>query len=803
MSINKRLINTGVEAAPAAFDALQNFETVTYTGNGGTLKVTGYIRKGAAFNGSSSKITLPSGSPFDDSNTIKSISGWIKADTTSSRVVLYSHSSLTNTNDYFYVGYLADLNRIYVAVRDGSSSNQNNRYVNITPNTNWNHIVAQLNGSTVEVWLNGVQQTVNDNISGSASSSSWIDYPTYDSSVVASIGISRVQSPVYSAGKIDQVRIFNTALNSTQVGQLAAEDYTDPKKSTTDYFGNGSAIALYELDEDANSSNFEQAAVFNGSDSRINTNDNKAFVADEMSISLWGRLNATGANENLISNWNSSGTRETSFQFTITSANKLELIVYASNDSTDYKQYVSNSALTGLTNWNHFSFTLTSGITAKLYVNGSEVSTTVTNGATYTSGTINTTGTFDTIIGAIGNASTGIDGEIDQVRIYSSALSSGDVTNLYNESSVPTANLVAHYKLDGNATDETGNYDGTETSITYSTGVYGGTPANVNFLGMAFKPDLIWFKNRDLTDTHRLHDSIRGIGTYLSSVNTAAELTISSGGPQSFDSNGFTTSSGGAYNATNEDYVAWCWRAAGYSNTFNVLEGGVTDTGSTASNVGITAGSNTNGWGVSANRDAGFSIVKYTGNGSNSSIGHGLNEAPELVIIKSRDQSTRNWITHFSSLGAGAYMSLNITNANATSTARINTTTSTVVNIGTSANVNANNDKLIMYCFHSVSGYSSIGSFVGDGSTDTVLNLGFEPKWIMIKNSDTTTGWFIMDSIRDNFAKRLRADVDNGESNIGTLTTSSTGITISSTSSDGRINGRPGYSDTMMYLAIA
>ena len=83
-----------------------------------------------------------------------------------------------------------------------------------------------------------------------------------------------------------------------------------------------------------------KGAAFNGSDSRINTNDNKSFVADEMSISLWGRLNATGSGEVLISNWNSSGTRDTSFQFTITSANKLELLVYASNDSTDYKQYV-------------------------------------------------------------------------------------------------------------------------------------------------------------------------------------------------------------------------------------------------------------------------------------------------------------------------------------------------------------------------------------------------------------------------------------------------------------------------------
>jgi hypothetical protein len=56
--VGKRLVNTGGAASAAAFDPLQNFETVTYTGNGGTQKITGYIRKGAAFNGSSSQIDL-------------------------------------------------------------------------------------------------------------------------------------------------------------------------------------------------------------------------------------------------------------------------------------------------------------------------------------------------------------------------------------------------------------------------------------------------------------------------------------------------------------------------------------------------------------------------------------------------------------------------------------------------------------------------------------------------------------------------------------------------------------------------
>ena len=76
MSFNKKFFTTGgiVASTPsaAAFDPLQNFETVTYTGNGSTQKITGYIRKGAAFNGSSSKIDISATSTtpvdFSDEN---------------------------------------------------------------------------------------------------------------------------------------------------------------------------------------------------------------------------------------------------------------------------------------------------------------------------------------------------------------------------------------------------------------------------------------------------------------------------------------------------------------------------------------------------------------------------------------------------------------------------------------------------------------------------------------------------------------------------------------------------------------
>ena len=92
----------------------------------------------------------------------------------------------------------------------------------------------------------------------------------------------------------------------------------------------------------------------------------------------------------------------------------------------------------------------------------------------------------------------------------------------------------------------------------------------------------------------------------------------------SFDSDGFST--GGRkliqiLNVNGDTYASWNWKAAN-------------STGSSNSNGSITST-------VSANTTAGFSIVKYTGTGSNGTVGHGLGQAPEMIIVKNRDDNGR------------------------------------------------------------------------------------------------------------------------------------------------------------------
>jgi hypothetical protein len=339
------------------------------------------------------------------------------------------------------------------------------------------------------------------------------------------------------------------------------------------------------------------------------------------------------------------------------------------------------------------------------------------------------------------------DGKLDQVRIYSSALDSTDVEKLYKESAdVPTANLVAHYKLDGNATDETETYDGTASNVTYSAGVYGGTPTNVNFLGMAFQPDLVWFKNRTGAYLHQIYDSIRGVDKCLNTgaggvgSRTGAEAEFDDGGNDlmSFDNNGFTigASALGSVNENGFQHVAWCWKAGGSVTPNNNTDGTITST-------------------VSANQDAGFSIVKInsaTGTSADT-IGHGLSQAPEMIFYKTTN-TTGNWAVYHSALGNTKGVYLNLTSAAVTSQYFWNNTSPTS-SVFTAWGSQGNSH--IAYCFHSVDGYQKVGYFNQLSGTTTV-STGFEPRFLIIKRTDSTGDWIIFDNLRNNGDAALYAN---------------------------------------------
>ena len=307
--------------------------------------------------------------------------------------------------------------------------------------------------------------------------------------------------------------------------------------------------------------------------------------------------------------------------------------------------------------------------------------------------------------------------------------------------------------------------------------LYTGNGASRSITGLGFQPDFTWIKARSVAYSHRLADSVRGAGKELYSDDTAAETTNSANGyVTSFDSDGFSLGTGIGVNANTQTFIAWNWKAngSGSSNT----AGSITST-------------------VSANTTNGFSVVTYTGNGSNSTVGHGLGVVPSFIILKQRNQID-NWLVYHTSIGASNFLRLNTTGASTSGTPWQSTTpTSSVVYLG-SGSTSQSGWTYVMYCFAPIAGFSAFGSYTGNSSTDgPFIYLGFTPKYVIIKQTNGAgTDWRVI-TINTSYLS-ANTSATEYDSPPGPIRGVSNGIKIVGTGND--INGN---TNTYIYAAFA
>jgi hypothetical protein len=250
-----------------------------------------------------------------------------------------------------------------------------------------------------------------------------------------------------------------------------------------------------------------------------------------------------------------------------------------------------------------------------------------------------------------------------------------------------------------------------------------------------FKPDWLWIKSRSYADLHNVFDSSRGRDKRIFPNLTNAEGDSSPDNfLKSFDTDGFTTGNDAGMNTNGGTLVAWQWKANGGTTASNT-DGSITST-------------------VQANTTAGFSIVTYTGTGSNATIGHGLGVAPSWVLCKDRD-GTGVWVTWQNTLAGNQALELQSTNGVADEPTSWNSTvpSSTVFSVGTRGGTNASGNNFVAYCFAEKQGYSKFGSYTGNGNADgTFVYTGFKPAWIMTKRTDANNeAWNIQDNKRSPF----------------------------------------------------
>ena len=154
---------------------------------------------------------------------------------------------------------------------------------------------------------------------------------------------------------------------------------------------------------------------------------------------------------------------------------------------------------------------------------------------------------------------------------------------------------------------------------------------------------------------------------------------------------------------------------------------------------------------ISANANAGFSILKYESIGmSGIQIPHGLSATPNMVLIKCTSDGSTNWIVYHSSLGNSKYLTLNSPSSEDTSGNWLVPRASTIQLNQTFGNANTSGRQYIAYCFHDVAGYQKFGTYTGNGSAlGNVVALGFEPDFLMVKRTDSSSDWAIADTARD------------------------------------------------------
>ena len=166
-----------------------------------------------------------------------------------------------------------------------------------------------------------------------------------------------------------------------------------------------------------------------------------------------------------------------------------------------------------------------------------------------------------------------------------------------------------------------------------------------------------------------------------------------------------------------------------------------------------------------ANTTSGFSIVTYTGsassatNGTASTIGHGLNKKPEWIWFLPRDAydgcvyhsgvAVTDPADYKLILGASTYSDSNTAVSDDASFFNDTEPTTTVFSVGTRKHSNSNGG-MVAVCFANVDGFSKFGVYEGNGDADgAFVYTGFAVKWVMIKNIDAASAWFMQDAVRD------------------------------------------------------
>ena len=305
-----------------------------------------------------------------------------------------------------------------------------------------------------------------------------------------------------------------------------------------------------------------------------------------------------------------------------------------------------------------------------------------------------------------------------------------------------------------------GNAGGAALDITdvFSTYLYEGTnqaDTIVNNIDLSGEGGMTWIKERTGTSGNVIFDTERGATKRLISYATNAESTAAFD-VTAFNSDGFSVGDSIQVNGPSRDYASWTFRKAPKF----------------------------------------FDVVTYTGDGvTGRTVSHNLGTTVGTIIVK-KTNASRSWYVYHRSLGATYYSTLNLTEQPSENNTFWNNTepTSSEFTVGTDTGVNNNGDTYVAYLFAHNDGDGDFGpdgdqdiikcgSYSQSSASDVDVDLGFEPQFVIVKRSDDTSQWYILDEMRGFLAgsnstssRTLYASLANAEADF-TIQKTATGFT--------------------------
>ena len=275
------------------------------------------------------------------------------------------------------------------------------------------------------------------------------------------------------------------------------------------------------------------------------------------------------------------------------------------------------------------------------------------------------------------------------------------------------------------------------------------------------QPDFVWIKSIPDARDHQIYDSVRGATKVIGSDRTSAEATMSNG-LTAFGSDGFSVGNDANVNDSSDSHVAWCWKETA---------------------------------------DAGFDIVSYTGNGSVRTISHSLSVVPKFMMFKGRSVGN-TWGVYYGDNTDAIFLDENSATSDSDTYWNDTSPTTSVFTLSSNTKVNQDTKTYIGYLFSEVQGYSSIGTYIGNGAEPNFVYTGFTPRWVLRKALQSGCNWTIFDSKRETNEndQRIKVNTNDAEaaSSANAIDLVSNGFVCRGTDDDTNADG-----NTYIYMAFA